>query len=139
MPLDARVITEPSAAWNAARTLTSVSTTISDASDDVASARSSIASDCSSEATTQALLKLSGDRDVLDDTSADASTLAKALDDFGYSMYSVKNRLADVLDDAMAAGLVVSGSTIQEPVKDDSDADYATKKATTTRSPRRCP
>ncbi|MBE6483140.1 MAG: hypothetical protein E7Z94_12360 [Actinomyces ruminicola] len=130
MALDARVITEPSGAWNAARSLRSISTTISDASDDVASTRSSIASDCSSEATTQALLKLGSDRDVLDDTSTDASTLAKALDDFGYSMYSVKNRLADVIDDATAAGLVVSGSSIQEPVKDDSDADYATKKAT---------
>ena len=45
-------------------------------------------------------------------------------------MNLVKNRLADVIADATAAGLVVSGSTIQEPVKDDSDAGYTTKKAT---------
>ncbi|WP_103063807.1 hypothetical protein [Actinomyces qiguomingii] len=98
--------------------------------EDVPATRRTIASDCSSEATTQALLRLSGERDALDDISADISALANALDDFGYSMDSVKNRLADVIDDATAAGLVVSGSIIQEPVKDDSDADYATKKAT---------
>ncbi|SDN09349.1 hypothetical protein [Actinomyces ruminicola] len=130
MALDARVITEPSGAWDAARSLRSISTTISDSSDDVASARRSIASDCFSESTNAALSKLSTHGSDLDDTSTDATSLSKALDDFGYAMYSVKNRLADVIDDATAAGLVVSGSSIQEPVKDDSDADYATKKAT---------
>ncbi|WP_209023509.1 hypothetical protein [Actinomyces viscosus] len=65
----------------------------------------------------------------LGDASADALTLSKALNDFAYSMDSVKNRLVDVIANATAAGLVVSGSTIQEPVEEGSDADYATKKA----------
>ncbi|WP_257210599.1 hypothetical protein [Actinomyces ruminis] len=130
MSLDARVITEPSGAWNAARSLNTISTTVSDASDDVAATRRTIASDCFSESTNAALSKLSTQSSDLDDASSDATSLSKALDDFGYSMDSVKNRLADVIADATAAGLTVSGSTIQEPVDDDSDADYATKKAT---------
>ncbi len=130
MALDARVITEPSGAWNAAQSLSTISTTVSDASDDVVVARRSIASDCSSEATNAAVSRLSAQSADLDDASADASTLSKALKDFGDSMNLVKNRLADVIADATAAGLVVSGSTIQEPVKDDSDAGYTTKKAT---------
>lgn len=130
MSLDARVITEPSGAWNAARSLSTISTTVSDASDDVAATRRTIASDCFSEATNAALSQLSSQGSDLDDASSDATSLAKALDDFGYSMDSVKNRLADVVADATAAGLTVSGSTIQEPVEDDSDADYATKKTT---------
>lgn len=40
MALDARVITEPSGAWNAAQSLSTISTTVSDASDDVVVARS---------------------------------------------------------------------------------------------------
>lgn len=130
MSLDARVITEPSEAWNAARSLSTISTTVSDASDDVAATRRTIASDCFSESTNAALSRLSTQGADLDDASTDATSLSKALNDFGYSMDSVKTRLAEVIADATAAGLTVSGSTIQEPVEDDSDADYATKKAT---------
>ncbi|WP_258522136.1 hypothetical protein [Actinomyces sp. Z5] len=129
MSLDARVITEPSEAWNAARSLSTISTTVSDASDDVAATRRTIASDCFSESTNAALSRLSTQGADLDDASTDATSLSKALNDFGYSMDSVKTRLADVIADATAAGLTVSGSTIQEPAEDDSDADYATKKA----------
>ncbi|SHE24342.1 Hypothetical protein ACGLYG10_0543 [Actinomyces glycerinitolerans] len=129
MSLDARVITEPSEAWNAARSLSTISTTVSDASDDVAATRRTIASDCFSESTNAALSRLSIQSADLDDASTDAASLSKALDNFGYSMDSVKTRLAEVIADATAAGLTVSGSTIQEPEEDDSDADYATKKA----------
>lgn len=129
MSLDVRVLTEPSRAWNVAQSLSAISTAVSDASDGVIATRRSIASDCSSEATNVVLSKLSTQSSDLDDASADASTLSKALNDFGDSMYSVNNRLADVVAEAEDAGLVASESTIEEPVEDDSDAGYAAMKA----------
>ena len=53
--LDAKVITEPSGAWNAAQSLTSISTTVSTAGEDISSAHNQVASDCTSETTNAAL------------------------------------------------------------------------------------
>ena len=126
--LDAKVITEPSGAWNAAQSLTSISTTVSTAGEDISSARNQVASDCTSETTNAALSSLSSQRSTLDTLSTNTTSLATALTAFGNSMNSIKTRLAQVVADAAAAELVVSGSTIHSP-DDTSDEKYETKKA----------
>ena len=126
--LDAKVITEPSGAWNAAQSLTSISTTVSTAGEDISSAHNQVASDCTSETTNAALSSLSSQRSTLDALSTNTTSLATALTAFGNSMNSIKTRLAQVVADAAAAELVVSGSTIHSP-DDTSDEKYETKKA----------
>ena len=126
--LDAKVITEPSGAWNAAQSLTSISTTVSTAGEDISSAHNQVASDCTSETTNAALTSLSSQRSTLDTLSTNTTSLATALTAFGNSMNSIKTRLAQVVADAAAAELVVSGSTIHSP-DDTSDEKYETKKA----------
>ena len=126
--LDAKVITEPSGAWNAAQSLTSISTTVSTAGEDISSAHNQVASDCTSETTNAALSSLSSQRSTLDALSTNTTSLATALTAFGNSMNSIKTRLAQVVADAAAAELVVSGSTIHSP-DDPSDENYETKKA----------
>ena len=126
--LDAKVITEPSGAWNAAQSLTSISTTVSTAGEDISSAHNQVASDCTSETTNAALSSLSSQRSTLDALSTNTTSLATALTAFGNSMNSIKTRLAQVVADAAAAELVVSGSTIHSP-DDPSDEKYETKKA----------
>lgn len=126
--LDAKVITEPSGAWNAAQSLTTISTTVSTAGEDISSAHNQVASDCTSETTNAALSSLSSQRSTLDTLSTNTTSLATALTAFGNSMNSVKTRLAQVVADAAAAELVVSGSTIHSP-DDPSDEKYETKKA----------
>ena len=126
--LDAKVITEPAGAWNAAQSLTSISTTVSTAGEDISSAHNQVASDCTSETTNAALTSLSSQRSTLDTLSTNTTSLATALTAFGNSMNSIKTRLAQVVADAAAAELVVSGSTIHSP-DDPSDEKYETKKA----------
>ena len=126
--LDAKVITEPSGAWNAAQSLTSISTTVSTAGEDISSAHNQVASDCTSETTNAALSSLSSQRSTLDALSTNTTSLATALTAFGNSMNSIKTRLAQVVADAAAAELVVSGATIHSP-DDTSDEKYETKKA----------
>ena len=127
--LDAKVITEPANAWNAASSLSSISTTVGEAGDDISSARNQVASECTSQTTDAALSALSSQRTTLDSLSQDTSTLATALTTFGNSMDSVKKRLGQVLADATAAELTVSGSLVCPP-DDASDENYETKKAT---------
>ncbi len=127
--LDAKVITEPANAWNAASSLRSISTTVGEAGDDISSARNQVASECTSQTTDAALSALSSQRTTLDSLSQDTSTLATALTTFGNSMDSVKNRLGQVVADATAAELTVSGSLVRPP-DDASDENYETKKAT---------
>ena len=127
--LDAKVITEPANAWNAASSLRSISTTVGEAGDDISSARNQVASECTSQTTDAALSALSSQRTTLDSLSQDTSTLATALTTFGNSMDSVKKRLGQVLADATAAELTVSGSLVRPP-DDASDENYETKKAT---------
>lgn len=126
--LDAKVITEPANAWNAASSLSSISTTVGEAGDDISSARNQVASECTSQTTDAALSALSSQRTTLDSLSQDTSTLATALTTFGNSMDSVKKRLGQVLADATAAELTVSGSLVRPP-DDASDENYETKKA----------
>ena len=127
--LDAKVITEPANAWNAASSLRSISTTVGEAGDDISSARNQVASECTSQTTDAALSALSSQRTTLDSLSQDTSTLATALTTFGNSMDSVKKRLGQVVADATAAELTVSGSLVRPP-DDASDENYETKKAT---------
>ena len=81
-----------------------------------------------SETTNAALSSRSSQRSPLDTLSTSTTSLATALSTFGNSMNSVKIRLAQVVADAAAAELVVSGSTIHSP-DDPSDEKYETKKA----------
>ena len=127
--LDAKVITEPANAWNAASSLSSISTTVGEAGDDISSARNQVASECTSQTTDAALSALSSQRTTLDSLSQDTSTLATTLTTFGNSMDSFKKRLGQVLADATAAELTVSGSLVRPP-DDASDENYETKKAT---------
>ena len=71
--LDAKVITEPSGAWNAAQSLTSISTTVSTAGEDISSAHNQVASDCTSETTNAALSSLSSQRSTLDALSTNTT------------------------------------------------------------------
>ena len=81
-----------------------------------------------SETTNAALSSRSSQRSTLDTLSTSTTSLATALSTFGNSMNSVKIRLAQVVADAAAAELVVSGATHHSP-HDTTDEKYETKKA----------
>lgn len=53
--LDARVRIDPSTAWTAAQSLTTISTTVDNAGEDISSAHNQVASDCTSETTNAAV------------------------------------------------------------------------------------